>query len=107
MDEHNGWHAYRLIAARAGLTTDINWYAHGENTPNYVIYLGGHREEIVRIIEEEYGVTLTEDDRKFILDMKTPHELCVDFPNRFNPNHYPDLKSDRPPEKDSTEQNPG
>jgi hypothetical protein len=99
-DDHNGWHAYRFIASKVGLTSDLNRYARPrEDSPHYLL-TPKRRAEIVRIIEEEYGVTLTAEDKDWILNkMKSPHQLCVDFPNRFNPRHYPALTSDRPAEK--------
>ncbi len=100
MEEHNGWHAYRHIVDRVNLTTDLSWYARpDEDTSNYMI-TPNRKLEIVRIIEEEYGVTLKPEDIEFILKMRSPRQLCTDFPNRFNPRHYAELNSDLPSKKE-------
>jgi len=91
MDEHNGWHAYRHICNRINLTSDLGWYARPDEDASNYLLTATRKQEIVRIIEEEYGVELTDDDKKFILGMKSPRQLCIDFPNRFNPRHYEKL----------------
>lgn len=98
-DEHNGWHAYRHICSRVKLTSDFNWYARPDEDASYIITVE-RRQEIIRIIGEEYGVKLTGEDKQFILSMKSPRQLCVDFPNRFNPRHYAELTSDLPAAKE-------
>ncbi|MFZ5424293.1 MAG: hypothetical protein ACOZAO_00680 [Patescibacteria group bacterium] len=97
--DHNGWHAYRHIISEVNLIWYLDWYARpDENTTNYLI-TPKRRKQIVRIIEKKYKVKLKPEDKAWILEkMNSPRHLCTDFPNRFNPRHYPSLTSDLPPE---------
>lgn len=96
MEDHNGWHAYRHIIDSVNLTSDLNWYARPDEDASGYLLTAARKQEIVRIIEVDYGIALTMRDKDFILNMRSPRQLCTDFPNRFNPMQYPKLTSDLP-----------
>lgn len=102
--DHQGWNAAsRIVSTCIGMAGDapLSWY----NDPDFSFPFGEElwqkRAQLaVDVIEQLYQVPLKPEDKRFILtEMRTPRQVVGEFPERFNPDHYPTLTSDLPPQQ--------